>query len=471
MRRSPSLRNAYLILGAGFSCLALLLTAALVISVVWLAELSANLRRTIGGDRAAMEIEFQLIRAGRSHQIFRETGDPRWKQDADESEARLVEELDRARSLPKSPEAAEAFARLDATVEALRRNVLDAPPGQGVARRRDFLVADADAKNYLDVIEANADTTLDHAEAWSRIAIILAAFTVLVVFLSLALVTLFARRVIYYPIVRLRHGLEGHARDQSIRVPEAGPIEVQAIGADVNRLFDRLAAQRDHQLTFLASVAHDLRNPMTALRTSAQLAERRAETDGQRRQAERLMRQIDRMNRLVEDLLDVSRIEAGRFELDFATTDLREVVRDTCDLYEEVSEIHEVRCSVPDRPVCVSADATRISQVLGNLVSNAIKYSPEGGPVDVRLMTTDRWAILEVEDRGLGIPEEDRAAVFEAFRRSKAAEEGIPGVGLGLSVALRLVRAHHGEIEVESDVGVGSTFRVRLPLADAEASA
>ncbi len=466
MRRPPSLRNRFLLLGTGLSGLVLLLIAALVISLVWLVLLTTYLRQALSADHAVVEIQFNLFRAARSHELFGETGDPSWQEDARVSGARLDHWLDVVRRLPKSPEATESFARLDSTIGALRRDVLSVHPTKRTARLSDFQEANAVATEFLSVIESEADTTIVNAGRWSRIAIVLAAISVLFALINVVFVSLFARRVIYLPIVRLRRALEAHATDPTKRIPEGGSREIQAIGADVNEMLDRLAAQREQQLTFLAGVAHDLRNPMTALRTAAQLAERRAETEAQRKQVKRLLRQVDRMNRLVDDLLDVSRIEAGRFEIQLEPGDLREVVRDTCALYTDVSEIHEIRCALPDDPVRACFDSTRISQVLGNLVGNAIKYSPAGGPVDVRLSALDRWAILEVSDQGLGIPPQEQATIFEPFRRSSGPAEGIPGVGLGLSVARRLVQAHHGAIELQSAPGEGSTFRVRLPLVE-----
>jgi len=464
MGRSPSLRSAFLFLGTGLSALALVLVAALVVSVVWLSMLSTELRHALDGDRAAMEIQTALHRAARSQELYRDTRELRWKEDFEESEARLERWLDVARRLPKSPEAAESFSRLDATVETLRRDVFVAPFGERSVRLQDFLDAEAASNAFLDVIDREAEAAIQHAESWSRIAIVLAAIGIFAAAVCLPLVSAFTRRLVYLPIIRLRRGLVAHAKDPKERVPVAGPVELQAIGADVNALMDLLAARRAQQLTFLSGVAHDLRNPITALRAAAQLSERKAETEDQRQQAARVLRHVDRMNRLVGDLLDVNRIEAGRFELRPVEGDLRDVVRDTCSLYDGASEIHDVRCTLPGDPVRATFDPTRISQVLGNLVSNGIKYAPEGGPVDVRLSTSEGWAVIEVEDRGLGIPPEEQSFVFEPFRRSKGPAEGIPGVGLGLSVARRLVLAHHGELEFESTPGEGSTFRIRLPL-------
>ncbi len=121
--------------------------------------------------------------------------------------------------------------------------------------------------------------------------------------------------------------------------------------------------------------------------------------------------------------------------------------------------------SVPEQPVVLRCDPTRLTQVITNLVSNAIKYSPEGGTVQVSLELTAEAVVLSVSDEGLGIPPGDRERIFEPFQRSKRPDVNIPGIGLGLSVSRRIVRAHGGDIEVAAREERGSIFRVRLPSA------
>lgn len=464
MAHSTSLRSSFVLLGVGLSLLILLLVTALLISVHSMSVLSGGIRRSLQLDRAAMGLQVDLLRTARERELYSETGEERWRQGAREAEERLVNWLEFARALPKPPEVEETFSHLDRTIEELRREVLSAPPTQRPFRLSDFLEAETRVNAFLESIVNSAQSSVERADVWSRIALILAVASLIAVLLCLSFVGFFVRRGIYLPIVRLRRALEAHASDPRVRVPEEGAMELQAIGADVNVMIDRLAAQRERELTFLSGIAHDLRNPMTALQSAAQLAMRRSETEAQRQQATLVLRQVDRMNRLVEDLLDRSRIEAGQFELRLERGDLRDTIRDGCALYEDVSEIHQVRCAVPDEPVWAVFDAARLSQVLGNLVGNAIKYSPDGGPVDVRLISQDGLAVFEVRDEGLGIPDDDLATIFEPFQRTSGPAEKIPGVGLGLSVVRRLVRAHCGEIEVESEAGVGSTFRVLLPL-------
>jgi signal transduction histidine kinase len=143
--------------------------------------------------------------------------------------------------------------------------------------------------------------------------------------------------------------------------------------------------------------------------------------------------------------------------------DLRGVVRDAVALHEGMSPAHELVLHLPEAPVPVRCDATRISQVLNKLLSNAIKYSPEGGQVRVDLTATPEAAWIAVKDQGVGIPATEQESIFEPFRRSAATRDTIPGVGLGLAVSRRIIEAHGGLIEVESTQGAGATFRFCLP--------
>jgi signal transduction histidine kinase len=180
-------------------------------------------------------------------------------------------------------------------------------------------------------------------------------------------------------------------------------------------------------------------------------------------------RQVARLDRMVGDLLDATRIEAGRFELSLEERDARELATAVVELYLAGGSSHDLRLQLPEEPVLLSCDATRVEQVLHNLVSNALKYSQAGSRVDVLVGHEGDEAVLSVVDRGIGISNEELRTLFAPFRRTGRAREKAPGVGLGLSVARRIVEAHGGRIEVESRPGVGSTFRVRLPRAHAPA--
>jgi signal transduction histidine kinase len=145
--------------------------------------------------------------------------------------------------------------------------------------------------------------------------------------------------------------------------------------------------------------------------------------------------------------------------------DVRGLARGAVDLFRSAATTHRLVLDVTDEPAMVSCDSLRIEQVLNNLISNAIKYSPSGSDVNVDVGVRDDEAVLSVRDEGVGIAPEDVPHIFEPFRRTGASRESVKGVGLGLYVTKRIVEAHGGRLEVDSMLGAGSTFRVFLPLS------
>jgi signal transduction histidine kinase len=184
-----------------------------------------------------------------------------------------------------------------------------------------------------------------------------------------------------------------------------------------------------------------------------------------REMAKIVRRQSEHLDHLVGDLLDRSRIESGNFELRLQECDLGHLADDAAKLYQVVSPMHQITLLLSKEPVLCVCDPARIAQVLNNLVSNAIKYSPHGGLIAIQVGRRGVDGVVTVSDQGMGIGTEDREHIFEPFRRSKATRETIPGVGLGLAVSRRLLEAHGGRIEAESELGKGSLFTIRLPLA------
>jgi signal transduction histidine kinase len=169
----------------------------------------------------------------------------------------------------------------------------------------------------------------------------------------------------------------------------------------------------------------------------------------------------------VDDLLDASRIEAGELSLARETVDAREVARRCVETFADVSSVHQVTLVGSGAPALVEADPWRLEQVVVNLLENAIKYSPAGGPVVVDVRARGGEVLVEVSDRGEGISPAQLGQLFEPFRRGDQPHAGVAGSGLGLSIVRRIVTAHGGDIDVESTPKVGTTFRVRLPRAEA----
>lgn len=276
------------------------------------------------------------------------------------------------------------------------------------------------------------------------------------------------RRWIVQPLLVL-HGVIERFRNGDIgaRAPPEGARELHDVSDAYNAMADTIAAQRDGQLAYLAGVAHDLRNPLGAMKMGITLVECHEATERARHTLALLDRQTDRMSRMVDDLLDATLIEGGQLQMKPEPFDLADRVRECVALHGPVFPAHTITLDVPDRPVMIHADPVRIDQVLTNLLTNALKFSPSGSRIDVRVALCANDAMIEVTDRGIGMTRDEMRDLFSPFRRR--APDVAPGLGIGLSVVRRIVEAHGGRIEVESEPSVGSTFRVTLPRESAEA--
>jgi two-component system phosphate regulon sensor histidine kinase PhoR len=218
---------------------------------------------------------------------------------------------------------------------------------------------------------------------------------------------------------------------------------------------------------FVASVSHELRTPLTSIVGYVNILQERPDLpDDVIAQLDVVARNTGRLNRLVADLLHTAQVDDGPMHVVRSETDLGAIVRDSVQAATPAAERAGVRIEV-DAPasLVVMADAQRMAQVVDNLISNAIKYTVDGGRVRVAVAIDGNRVELSVADTGIGISAADRDRLFTRFFRARQAEErSIQGVGLGLSITKAIVESHGGRIEVESELGRGSEFRVRLPL-------
>jgi PAS domain S-box-containing protein len=228
---------------------------------------------------------------------------------------------------------------------------------------------------------------------------------------------------------------------------------------------------------FLSIVSHELRTPLTPLKALAQLLISRIRRSREQntpldlnsleRNLASIERQVDRMNRLVTDLLSVSRAERGKLEMDPAPFDLAECVREVVEHYEEATREegrHRFIVEAPDA-LRINADETRIDQMLMNLIGNAVKYSPRGGDVSVSLAQKSGGAEIVIADQGIGVSAEDLPRLGGAFVRGTGKADSFAGMGIGLHVAKLMAEAHGGTLHIESPgEDQGATVKVRLPL-------
>ena len=228
---------------------------------------------------------------------------------------------------------------------------------------------------------------------------------------------------------------------------------------------------------FLSISSHELRTPITTLLPTVEILERQLSRtlplDERLRQSIATMyRQVARLQTLIATMLDVTRIERGQLTIANDPLDLASLVRTIVDEVQLTTQMHSIELIAPCGTILVRGDAVRLSQVLFNLLQNAIKYSPDGGTIRVDMTRTPREVAVSVTDHGMGIPPDAVPHLFERFYRAPPVRsEHISGMGVGLYVVGEIVALHGGEVTVSSTEGVGSTFTVRLPINAAEESA
>ncbi|MGE5096926.1 MAG: PAS domain-containing protein, partial [Betaproteobacteria bacterium] len=260
--------------------------------------------------------------------------------------------------------------------------------------------------------------------------------------------------------------IAGTARDTTDR-----RTAEEAIAAQAERLRQSDRAKDE----FIATLSHELRNPLAPLRNSVAILRMKSQGEPEAaRLGEMMERQVNHLVRLVDDLLEISRINRGDFALRRERVRLQEVVRNALETCAPALQArkHMLELSQPDAPIWVDADSVRLAQVIANLVDNAAKYTPDGGHIAVRLSVQEREATVAVKDNGAGISSEGLLHVFEMFNRGDRAPmltEG--GLGIGLALAKRLVDMHGGTLGAASEgLGKGSEFTLRLPLSTADAA-
>jgi signal transduction histidine kinase len=245
-----------------------------------------------------------------------------------------------------------------------------------------------------------------------------------------------------------------------------------ASALDNAQLFKELENADRQRNEFLSMLAHELRNPLAPIRSAVDVLRMCRGQDEDVVWAQNVIdRQVVHLVKLVDELLDVSRITRGKIKLERQTIDLAEVVRAAVETSQPliVADRHQLHVSLPPGSIWVDADAARLSQVLSNLLNNAAKYTPQGGEIWLTAGCEGEDAVIRVRDNGVGIPPEMLARVFDLFQQvDRSLDRSQGGLGIGLTLARRLVEMHGGQIEATSaGPGTGSEFSVRLPLVPA----
>lgn len=304
---------------------------------------------------------------------------------------------------------------------------------------------------------------------WRELATPLIASGAIALVVS-TIVAFFLSNSITRPLAAITRATEAMARgdyQQSISV--AGEDEIARLATGFNRMARAVEQARQSQRDFLANVSHDLRTPLTSISGFAQaiLDGQVSDTEGYIHAAAIIQEEAGRMSDLVEELLDLARLEAGNVKMARERLDLTALVRSSIEARTPQAVAAGVTLRAEGTGVpAVIGDESRLKQVFDNLLDNAIKYTPSGGTVTVSIRQDGKWVAVAVADTGRGIPREDLPRIFERFYRADKSRGETVGAGLGLAIVKEIVSAHGGRITVESEEGQGSVFTVFLPPAD-----
>jgi signal transduction histidine kinase len=334
---------------------------------------------------------------------------------------------------------------------------------------------------FLRAENALADAAAESANRQADRAVALAITGLVASALLIVLFGVYLARSTARPVRAVAGAAESLAAgDFSTRLQEGGPGEVGALTTAFNRMAEQLERhereldEQNRKLReserlkseLVSIVSHELRTPLASvLGFTSLLLTRDVEPEEQRRYLEIIDSQGRRLSALLNDFLDVERLEEGQLELARELFDLKKVVGEQAKLFAGQSSKHKLDVVLPPKPLPVRGDPDRLAQVVANLLSNAIKYSPDGGTIEVVGEQEDDVARISVRDEGLGIPDELQQRVFAKFFRGNAGANGIQGSGLGLTIARSVVEAHGGRISFRSKSGEGSVFWLELPIA------
>jgi heavy metal sensor kinase len=356
---------------------------------------------------------------------------------------------------PHDIEASRQVALLGGRTLLLATHALQMPAGDG----------------YLIETGAPMDSVRADLRKW---VLFLAAMLPIVLAIALAGGFVLVKRALS-PVDQIAASAERiSSKNLSERLPvaESGD-ELERLSLALNRMIERLDSAFRYSRRFVADASHELRTPLAVLQGELEsLVQQPQFTPEWRDKVGSALEEVDRLTHIVEGLFAISRLDAGEAAAEWVRLDLAGLATATADQMSLLAEDKQITLNsqAPDN-VWVEGDRARLRQVVVNLLDNAIKYTPAGGAITLRVTNQASQAILEVSDNGIGIPAEALPRVFERFFRvdqARSRDQG--GAGLGLSIVKSICLAHHGHVEVSSEAGQGCRFRVELPLISPDIS-
>jgi heavy metal sensor kinase len=332
-----------------------------------------------------------------------------------------------------------------------------------------FLSATVENQDHTFTIQVAKDMD-DYFDATARYELLLAIGIPVLLIAAIASGYWISRRALA-PVDEITHAAQQISPSDltgRVLVPNTRD-ELQRLAETINSMLDRIEGAFRRITQFTADASHELRTPVTLIRTRAEIILRKSRDEGEYREAlQEILAESERMSALIENLMVLARADAGTEALHFGKVDLCEIAQRASAQGSTLAGLRQLTWSeqIPEKPIWVNADPDSLARLLLVLIDNAVKYTPEHGRVGLLVRNSNGHASVEVHDTGIGIPEAALPHIFERFYRADTARSrDSGGAGLGLSIGQWIAKAHHGEITMKSTANDGSCFQLKLPLA------
>jgi len=459
----------------GFAIVALPLLLGTISAAIEMRNLASASERLVVNGVAATQYTQALVRQvsslERTVRLYQIIPRPALLETFRQNRQLLVQTLDSFAQLPGDPARGEVIEQMRASIESITAGVTSNTPSRTTAALREFSQLSKDAGQLSNLAGAQTDRELKQLQTeteqarrrlfWQAAALVPVTLG-LIVFFAVFL----ARpiRQIDAAIGNIGHG------ELSQPVAVQGPSDLEALGRQLEWLRRRLGEISEERNRFLRHMSHELKTPLANIREGTELLIEGAvgSLNPEQREVTGILRDNSlRLQRLIENLLSFSEWQAKRSGLELGEIRLQSLVKSAIETYQLPINAHRLRLDLQVDDIALQGDRAKLKLILDNLISNAVKFTPDGGTITVRARTNadGAQAVLDVADTGPGIPATERDRIFDAFYQGATPQGGlVRGTGIGLSVVQEFVHAHGGTVEIVEGEFTGAHLRVRLPL-------
>ena len=477
MRRFSFLRPRSLsgLILLGFAIVALPLLLGTVNAAIEMRNLASASEQLVVNGVAATQYTQALVRQvsslERTVRLYQIIPRPALLETFQQNRKLLNASLDSYATLPGDPERLQVIERMRVTIDDVARGVVSTAPTRIASALRQFTQLSKDAGQLSSLASAQTDRELKQLQAetekarrrlfWQASALVP---------VTIALIALFAV-FLARPIRQIDAAISNIGHGQLTEpVAVKGPSDLEALGRQLEWLRVRLSEIAEERNKFLRHMSHELKTPLANIREGTELLMEGAvgSLNGEQREVTGILRDNSlRLQRLIENLLSYSEWQAKRSGLDVSEIRLQPLVRSAIETYQLPINAHRLRLDLQVDDVALHADRAKLKLILDNLISNAVKFTPDGGTITLRarLEKDGKEVILDVSDTGPGIPAAERDRIFDAFYQGATPQGGlVRGTGIGLSVVQEFVHAHGGTVQIIDGEFSGAHLRVRLPV-------